>query len=103
MTISNWEIDRTSPQRRFMPRIVAFQACSPYDTQSQTLGKRIIACRRAMGLSQKELTRRLSVDPSTLGQWEGGDFHRSVARNCWLSWIACWWPAKRPSGDQESV
>jgi len=72
MTICNWEINRTSPQLRFMPKIIAFLGYSPYDTQSGTLGKRIGACRRLLGLSQKELARRLGVDPSTLGRWETG-------------------------------
>ena len=71
MTICNWEINRTSPQLRLIPRIITFLGYVPYDTQPETLGKRIIAYRRLMGLSQKELAGRLRVDPSTLGRWEG--------------------------------
>ena len=72
MTICNWEINRTSPQLYLIPRIIAFLGYIPYDTQSGTLGKRIVACRRTMGLTQKELARRLDVDPSTLRRWETG-------------------------------
>ena len=72
MTICNWEINRTSPQLRFIPKIIAFLDYTPYDTQSGTLGKRIVACRRTKGLTQKEMARRLGVDPSTLARWETG-------------------------------
>ena len=70
MTVCNWEINRTSPQLRFIPKINTFLGYSLYDTQSGTLGKRIVACRHIMGLSQKELATRLGVDPGTLGRWE---------------------------------
>ena len=72
MSICNWEINRTSPQLYLIPRIIAFLGYIPYNTQSGTLGKRIVACRRAMGLTQKELARRLGVDPSTVARWESG-------------------------------
>ena len=57
------------PAPSFIPRIIAFLGYSPYDTESGPLGKRIVACRRAKGLTQKELARRLDVDPSTVGRW----------------------------------
>ena len=72
MTICNWEINRTSPQLRFIPKIIAFLGYSRYNTQCGTLGKRIVACRRLMGLSQKELAPRLGVEASTLGRSETG-------------------------------
>ena len=72
-TIWNWEASHSSPQLRFIPRIVAFLGYNPYDTQSGSLDERIVACRRAAGLSQKELARRLGVDPTTLGRWERGE------------------------------
>ena len=71
-TVWNWEASHSSPQLRFIPRIIAFLGYSPYDTESGTFSKRIIACRRVMGLTQKELARRLDIDPSTLGRWETG-------------------------------
>jgi len=70
MTVCNWEINRTSPQLRLIPRVIAFLGYVPYDTQSGPLAKRIMACRHAMGLTQKEFARRLGVDPSTLARWE---------------------------------
>ena len=72
MTICNWETNRTSPQLRFIPKIITFLGYVPYDTQSGTLGKRIVAYRRVMGITQKEFARRLGIDPSTLARWETG-------------------------------
>ena len=37
------------------------------------LGERIIQARRALGMTQKELARRLGVDPSIVGYWERGE------------------------------
>ena len=71
-TVHNWETNRTSPQLCFIPRIIAFLGYSPYDTQSGTLGKRIVGRRCVMGLTQKELARRLGIDPSTVRRWESG-------------------------------
>jgi transcriptional regulator with XRE-family HTH domain len=73
MTICNWETNRTSPQLRLIPEIVAFLGYDPHDTPPQALGKRIIAIRRSLGLSQKRLARLLNIDPSTLGRWETGE------------------------------
>jgi len=72
MTICNWETNRTSPQLRFIPRIIAFLGYDPCDTPPQALGKRILATRRRLGLSQKRLAGLLDVDPGTLSCWEGG-------------------------------
>jgi len=72
MTICNWETNRTFPQLRFIPRIIAFLGYDPYDTPPQAVGKRIIATRRRLGLSQKRLGALLDIDPGTLGRWERG-------------------------------
>ena len=72
LTVCNWETNRTSPQLRFLPRIIAFLGHDPYDPPPQALGKRIIATRRRFGLSQKRLAGLLNIDPSTLGRWERG-------------------------------
>jgi transcriptional regulator with XRE-family HTH domain len=71
-TICNWETNRTSPQLRFIPRIIAFLGFDPYDIPPQALGKRIIATRRRLGLSQKRLAGLLDIDPGTLSRWERG-------------------------------
>jgi len=72
-SIYNWENNRTSPSLRFVPKIVEFLGYVPYDISERTLGERIVAARRLLGLTQKKLARRLGVDPSTLGRWERGE------------------------------
>ena len=72
-SVYNWENGRSSPALRFVPRILAFLGYDPYDTQPENLGERIVAARRRLGLTQRELARRLDVDASTLGRWERGE------------------------------
>jgi DNA-binding XRE family transcriptional regulator len=47
-----------------MPRIIEFLGYVPYDAQAKTLGEQIIAYRKLLGLTQKELARRLGVGPA---------------------------------------
>ena len=46
-----------------------------YDPQpaANTLGERLVRQRISLGLSQKEATERIGVDPSTLAKWERGE------------------------------
>jgi DNA-binding XRE family transcriptional regulator len=50
-TICNWETNRTTPKLSFKPRIIGLLRYNPYDTESGALGKRIVACRRGMGIT----------------------------------------------------
>lgn len=45
----------------------------PYDSTKKTLGEKIVAYRRLLGISQEKLARLLEIDPSTLGRWERGE------------------------------
>lgn len=72
-SIWNWERNRSSPALRFIPRIIEFLGYTPDGTEPETLGQRIVAWRRLRGITQKELARRLRVDPSTIGSWERGE------------------------------
>ena len=74
-TVHNWETDRKSPQLRSVPKIIAFLGYDPYDIQAATLGERIVAASRRLGLSQKELARRLHIDQSTVGRNGTGRGH----------------------------
>jgi transcriptional regulator with XRE-family HTH domain len=72
MTVCNWETNRTSPQLRFIPRIIVFLGYYPDDVPPQSLGERITAYRRRLGLSQRRLARLLDIDLGTLSRWERG-------------------------------
>ena len=73
MSVCNWEVNRTSPALRFVPRIVEFLGYVPDDSQPESLGQQIVSVRRRLGLNQRALAEKLDVDPSTLGRWERGN------------------------------
>ena len=97
MSVCNWEVNRTSPALRFVPRIVEFLGYAPDDTQAESLGQQIVAVRRSLGISQKKLAEELDVDPSTLGRWERGKGRpsRKLGERL-LSFLA----GKEPDGGQ---
>ncbi len=69
-TICNWENNKTTPAVRYLPRIIDFIGYDPFPAP-ETLGERLRAYRRrSLGLSRKEMARRLSVDEGTLERWE---------------------------------
>lgn len=81
-TVHNWEIGKTKPILKLIPQLINFLGYVPNLLPTQTLGQKIIAYRMTRGLSQKELARRIGIDPSTLrrremgkilskGKWEG--------------------------------
>ena len=76
-SVWNWEKNRSSPALRFVPRVIEFLGYVPDDTKPKGLGQRIVAFRRLRGLTQKELARRLGVDPSTIASWERGEHEPS--------------------------
>jgi len=71
-SIYNWENNQTSPSLYSIPKIIKFLGYIPDSLQAKTLGEKIITSRRLCGLTQKELTRRLDIDPSTLARSEKG-------------------------------
>ncbi len=56
---------------RYLPRIIQFLGYDPYP-EPQSLGEKIAARRRHMGLSRKRLARRLGMDEATLRRFENG-------------------------------
>jgi transcriptional regulator with XRE-family HTH domain len=71
-TIDNWENNHSSPRLRHIPGIIKFLGYVPFDTNTKSLGEKIVRFRRLLGITQKELAKTLGVDPSTLGRWEKG-------------------------------
>ena len=72
--MTNWEKNYTSPQLCLLPRIIEFLGYDPLDDDSESLslGEQVVRARRRLGITRKELARRLRVDPSTLAHWENG-------------------------------
>ena len=70
-TVINWEANRCSPNLRVLPRIISFLGYSPFP-EGDSSSERLVARRRALGLSRREVAQRLGVDPATLGRWERG-------------------------------
>ncbi len=71
-TIFNWEWNRCSPRIHHLPQIIEFLGYCPYDP-AWSPGRVLTVARKYRGLRQKDLARRLGVDPGTLGRWERGE------------------------------
>jgi len=70
-TVTNWELNRTSPALWFLPAIVRCLGYVPWSADG-SIGQRLLSYRRERGLSQSALARLLGIDPGTLGRWERG-------------------------------
>jgi len=79
MTITNWEVNATVPEVRFMPAIIQFLGYNPIPA-ANSLADRLAAARRALGLSQRKMAGKLGVDPATLMGWEAGR-HQPTGRS----------------------
>jgi transcriptional regulator with XRE-family HTH domain len=71
-TITNWELNRTSPSLPFLPRIIEFLGYVPLSILPEKPGEKIAFYRKMAGLNQEELARQLGIDPTTLWRWEKG-------------------------------
>jgi transcriptional regulator with XRE-family HTH domain len=71
-SVHNRENNLYSPSLQYYHRIIGFLGYAPYDATEMSLDEKIRGKRWFMGISQEKLSRRLRVDPSTLGKWEKG-------------------------------
>ena len=71
-TIRNWEANRFYPRGYVLARVIAFVGYDPDDTETNTLGKRLLAWRGARGIRKRELARMLGIGRDTLWSWESG-------------------------------
>ncbi len=81
-TILNWEKGHTEPPIVSIPAIVQFLGYDPFP-EPMTLPQRLLAKRREMGWSIKEVAKAVGVDPCTWGNWERGKLilhrqHRAI-------------------------
>jgi len=70
-TVTNWELNRTTPALQFIPGIIEFLGYAPFPAGA-SLPDRLRTCRRLCGLSLNRLACLLQVDESTLARWERG-------------------------------
>jgi transcriptional regulator with XRE-family HTH domain len=68
-TYANWEKDRCYPAMKHWPNIIELLGSDP-NPIPVTLGERLLAYRRAKGISRKKLAAKLRVDEGTLWKWE---------------------------------
>ena len=68
--ICYWENHRTTPSLEYMPKIIQFLGYVPYDYPLNTLRERVITYRKSQSLSQREMAKKLNIDPSTLAELE---------------------------------
>jgi len=68
-TYDNWEKDRCYPAMKHWPGILELLGFDP-NPEPTTIGEKLIAYRRANGISRKELAGQLGADEATLWRWE---------------------------------
>lgn len=78
-TYENWESGKHEPEFRFWPALIHFLGYDPRP-EPETLALRIRNARRKQGISQRELARRLGLDPSTVAAWEAGTVKKPFPR-----------------------
>lgn len=71
-SVANWEANRTKPSLEYMPAIIRFLGYNPLPP-GNGWAERLVQCRTALGITQKEAARRIGVDASTLARWERGE------------------------------
>jgi transcriptional regulator with XRE-family HTH domain len=69
-TIYSWEYHRTGPSPRRLAEIVAFLGYEPDGAIRRFCGERILAYRKAHGISRRQLALILGIHRTTLRQWE---------------------------------
>jgi len=68
-TVYNWECHKSSPQVHQLPAVIRFLGYKPFPSK-ESFSEKLTAVRRALGLNQTAMARRLGIDPGTLRSWE---------------------------------
>lgn len=66
-TITNWELNRAEPTIFQIPKIISFLKYTPILNENPIKNYRI-----QRGISQKEMSKKLEIDPTTLARIEKG-------------------------------
>jgi transcriptional regulator with XRE-family HTH domain len=95
-SVTNWELNRTSPALRFLPGIIRLIGYVPVSS-GPSMADRLRHSRRSLGLAQKRLAGLLGVDESTVARWERGSRHpRRDLRARLGAVLGQWLPAASP-------
>ncbi len=84
-SVWNWESNTSTPHWRYLKPIVEFLGYDPLPPAG-TMAERLVRYRWLRGWTQKEMAKRLGVDPTTLARWERGErepaenYHERVRR-----------------------
>ena len=70
-TITHWERNATTPPIRYIPAIIQFLGYDPLPA-ANSFSERLATARQVLGLSQRKMAEKLSVDPATVKGWESG-------------------------------
>lgn len=71
-TVLNWEYG-TVPPEPYWPSIIEFLGYFP-GPFPKSLGERLFARRRILGLSRKRAAKKIGIDAGTLARWEADDW-----------------------------
>lgn len=72
-TLREWEHDRNAPAIRFLPAVIDFLGHDPFPPPT-TLSEELYAGRRRLGLTRRQMARKLGIKPDRLAGWEAGLF-----------------------------
>jgi transcriptional regulator with XRE-family HTH domain len=68
-SITNWELGRNEPQVHHIPLIIEYLGYTPlFDLAGTNIEKRVQQTLYSHGISQKELARKLNIDPATISR-----------------------------------
>lgn len=70
-TIVGWEVGRAGPKVLYLPAILSFLGYDPFSGE-MSLGKRLRAKRRSLGLTQKRLAHQIGIATSIVQKLEAG-------------------------------
>ncbi len=82
-SIRNWEGNWRKPHVEELPGLIWFIGFCPYDV-TLPMHKRIVLWRSYNGLTQKEMAKRMGIDPTTLARLESGRIRNDAHRTYYL-------------------
>ncbi len=79
-SVHNWETDQREPELRFLPAIYNWLGYCPVGPTPAGIGERLVAWRKAQGLSQHAAAKQLGLDPGTVSRIEQDRLGRPSSR-----------------------